>query len=300
MLFPAGRSVLNAFDTSVRGNVRNPIPGIPWIKGANWIASYSLSRYVGSALDGDFINTAVDNNHPLQSLGPNGLDRRHQLSVGGTLDLPGGFRFGTVTHFYSPLPLSLTLPGGGSGGIFTSDFTGDGSGDGSGVYPLGDLLPGTKLGAYGRSISGSGLASVIANYNNTLAGTATPAGQVLISNGLFTLAQLQALDGVMPTVDAPLSTVRLGWLKTVDLRLSYSRKLRENLSIEPSVAMFNAINVGNFDAPGNTLNGVLNGGPGSVNDSTSLDHARTRVLPGSGVFQLGSPRVVEFGMKLTF
>ncbi len=297
MLFPAGRSVLNAFDTSIRGNVHNPIS---WIKSANWIASYSLSRYVGSALDGDFINTAVDNNHPLQSLGPNGLDRTHQLSFGGTFDLPGSFRFGTVMHFYSPLPISLTLPGGGAAGIFTSDVTGDGSGDGSGVYPVGDLVPGTKLGAFGRGISAKDLPGFITNYNNTQAGHATPAGQVLISSGLFTLAQLQALGAVMPTLDMPLSKTSLGWLKTVDVSLKYSRKLRENLTIEPSVSMFNAINVGNFDAPGNTLNGFLNSGPGSVNGSTSLDHARTRVLPGSGVFQLGSPRVVEFGMKLTF
>src|SRR5262249_30892577 len=298
ILFPAGRSVLNAFDTSIRGNVHNPLGAIPWIKNANWIVSYSLSRYVGSALDGDFINTALDNNRPVQSLGPNGLDRTHQLSLGGTFDLPGYVRFGTVMHFYSPLPLSLTLPGGGAGGIFISDVTGDGSGDGGGVYPLGDLVPGTKLGAYGRSITD--LAAFINSYNGTMAGQATPAGQLLISNGLFTLAQLQALGGVMPTLDMPTSRVRLGWLKTVDLRLSYPRKINETFSIEPSVAMFNALNVGNFDAPGNTLNGVLNSGPGSVNGSTSTDHARTRVLPGSGVFQLGSPRVVEFGLKLTF
>jgi hypothetical protein len=301
MLFPAGRSVLNAFDTSLRGNVRNPIAEIPWIRGANWIASYSLSRYVGSAQDGDFINTAVDNNHPTQALGPNGLDRTHQLSFGGTIDIPGPLRFGTVMHFYSPLPLNLILPGGGAGGIFISDVTGDGSGDGSGVYAgVGDPVPGTKLGAYGRDVSANGLAAFITNYNNTQAGQATPAGQLLISNGLFTLAQLQALGAVKPTLDPPLSPVHLGWLKTVDVSLSYPKKLRENLSIEPSVAMFNAINVGNFDAPGNTLNGFLNSGPGSVNGSTSLDHGRTRVLPGSGVFQLGSPRVVEFGLKLSF
>lgn len=297
MLFPAGRSVLNAFDTSLRANVHNPFPGL---KSANLIVSYSLSRYLGSALDSDFINTAVDNNHPTASLGPNGLDRTHQFSFGGTFDLPGSFRFGTVIHVYSPLPANLLLSGAGAGGIFISDVTGDGSGDGSGVYPLGDPVPGTKLGAFGRSISSGGLASFISSYNSTVAGQATPAGQVLISNGLFTLAQLQALGGVMPTLDMPVSNQSLGWLKTIDLRLSYPRKLGERFTIEPSVSIFNAFNMANFDAPGNTLNGNLNSGPGSVNGSTAADHARTRVLPGSGVFNLGSPRVIEFGLKLSF
>ena len=82
----------------------------------------------------DFINAATDNNHPTLSLGPNGLDRTHQFSFGGTVDLPGSFRFGSVGHIYSPLPTNLLLPGGGAGGIFISDVTGDGSGDGSGVY----------------------------------------------------------------------------------------------------------------------------------------------------------------------
>jgi len=101
MLFPSGRSTFNAFETSLRANVRNPFSGV---KGLNWIVSYSLSRYLGSALDSDFINTAIDNNHPTASLGPNGLDRTHQFSFGGTIDLPGYIRLGAVGHIYSPLP----------------------------------------------------------------------------------------------------------------------------------------------------------------------------------------------------
>jgi hypothetical protein len=307
MLFPAGRSTFNALETSLRANVHNPFRGV---KSMNWIVSYSLSRYLGSALDSDFINTAVDNNNPTGSLGPNGLDRTHQFSFGGTFDVPGGLRFGAVGHVYSPLPLSLTLPsggpGGGPGGIFVSDVTGDGSGDGSAAYPLGDLVPGAKIGAYGRKIKTNNLAGFINQYNANVAGTPTPAGQTLINNGLFTLAQLQALGAVLPTLaDPPAGQVGMGWLKTFDLKLSYPRKIRESLSIEPSVAVFNAFNNSNFDLPGNTLSGVLtlasnastNGG--SVN-STTAENRNSRVLPGSGVFDLGAPRVIEFGLKLTF
>jgi carboxypeptidase family protein len=310
MLFPSGRSTFNAFETSLRANVRNPFSGV---RGLNWILSYSLSRYLGSALDTDFINTAIDNNHPTASLGPNGLDRTHQFSFGGTVDLPGSFRFGAVGHVYSPLPLSLTIPGGGPGGIFISDVTGDGSGDGSGVYPTGDLLPGTKIGAFGRKIKSNDLAGFINQYNSTAAGSATPAGQVLISNGLFSLAQLQALGGVLPALAAPPDgQVSPGWLKTIDLKFSYPRKLGETFTLEPSVSVFNAFNNANFDLPGNTLSGVLNlatspctpatpdNCTGSVNSSTAKQHNSNRVLPGSGVFDLGAPRVVEFGLKLSF
>ncbi len=262
-----------------------------------------MSRYLGSALDSDFINPAIDNNHPTQSLGPNGLDRTHQFSFGGTVDLPGSFRFGSVGHIYSPLPTNLFLPGGGAGGIFISDVTGDGSGDGSGVYgPTGDLVPGTKLGAYGRSIKSGDLTSFIQNFNSTVAGQATPAGQVLMQNGLFSLAQLQQLGGVIQPLDVPTGPVQsLGWLKTIDLSLAYPRKFGEHFTIEPSVAVFNAFNMSNFDGSAkNSLNGFLNTGAGSVNDSTQTDHNRFRTLPGTGVFNLGSPRVIEFGMKLKF
>jgi hypothetical protein len=302
MLFPAGRSTYNALSTSLRANVRNPFTGI---KAANWIVSYSLSRYLGSALDSDFINTAIDNNHPTGFLGPNGLDRTHQFSFGGTIDLPGSFRFGAVGHVYSPLPLSLTLPGPGPGGIFVSDVTGDGSGDGSGVYPTGDLVPGTKIGSYGRKIKSNDLGGFISQYNANVAGGVTPAGQVLISNGLFSLAQLQALGGVLPALQGPpADQVSMGWLKTFDLKFSYPRKVGEYFTIEPSVSVFNAFNNPNFDLPGNTLSGVLNlqgdtTSTGSVNNTTAATRT-TRVLPGSGVFDLGAPRVVEFGLKFSF
>jgi len=313
MLFPAGRSVYNGFDTSLKANVTNPFAGV---KNLYWQISYSLSRYVASALDSDFINTAIDNNHPTSDLGPNGLDRTHQISFGGTFDFPGYIRFGVVSHIYSPLADTLSLPAPSLGGIFSTDVTGDGSGDGSGVYlGLGDPVPGSKIGSFGRDIKTGDLASFIANYNATQAGQATPAGQVLIQNGLFTLPQLQALGGVLPALAAPPSgQVGLGWLRTFDFKLSYPRKIGENFTIEPGISVFNAFNNANFDLPGNTLTGVLqpasapcnpndpnliNNCVGSVNSATAATRT-TRVTPGSGVFDLGAPRVFEFGLKLSF
>jgi hypothetical protein len=310
MLFPAGRSLYNAFQTSLRANVHTPFAGV---KALNWIVSYALSRTDGSALDLDFVNTAIDNNHPTAFFGPNGLDRTHQFSFGGTMDVVSGFRFGIVGHIYSPLPQSLLLPGGGTGGIFTTDITGDGSGDGSSVYPNGDPLPGTTLGAFGRKIKTNDLNSFLAKYNSTVAGGVTPAGQVLINNGLFSLQQLQSLGGVLPQVAlAPQGEQGLGWLKTFDLKLSYPRKFGENFTVEPSVSVYNAFNNANFDLPSSTIGPTLNlagqecdpvshnNCNGTVNSTTSFEHNLNRVLPGSGVFDLGAPRVFEFGLKLSF
>jgi hypothetical protein len=310
MLFPAGRSLYNAFQTSLRANVRNPFAGI---KALNWVVSYALSRTDGSALDLDFVNTAIDNNRPTSFFGPNGLDRTHQFSFGGTMDVPLGLRFGVVGHVYSPLPQTLLLPGAGTGGIFLTDITGDGSGDGSGAYPNGDPLPGTSIGAFGRKIKTNDLNGFLTSYNNNVAGGATPAGQTLISNGLFTLQQLQALGGVLPQVAlAPQGQQGLGWLKTFDLKLSYPRKFGENFTVEPSVSVFNAFNNANFDLPSSTIGPTLNlaglecdpathnNCNGTVNSTTKFEHNLNRVLPGSGVFDLGAPRVVEFGLKFSF
>ena len=42
--------------------------------------SYQLERYIASATDNDFITIATDFNNPQRYLGPNGLDRKHQIS----------------------------------------------------------------------------------------------------------------------------------------------------------------------------------------------------------------------------
>jgi hypothetical protein len=94
----------------------------------------------------------------------------------------------------------------GPGEIFRTDFTGDGT--------VQDPMPGTHVGNFDRGISARGINSVISKYNNTIAKIPTPAGQVLIDNGLFTLQELQALGGVAPTVPtAPPGQVDLAWLR---------------------------------------------------------------------------------------
>lgn len=312
-LFPDGRSVYNALDVELKSNVRNPWRGVKYL---NFTASYTFSRFVnsGSATsasgpsggDQDFINSAVDNRNPLAYAGPGALDRTHQLNLGGYADLPGGFRLGLISHIWSPLASTATLASNaGLGSIFQTDFTGDGT--------VNDLLPKSydpatgdftlyKVGSFGRNLSTGGLSRAIANYNNTIAGQAiTPAGQALVTAGLITPAQLIALGATPPAIAAPpTNEVGLDWLRAFDLQIGWvGHFLQERLTVEPSVGIFNVFNFVNYDGAGFTLNGALSGTPGSINGTTPTTRTN-RIGAGSGVFAQGAPRVVEFGLKLSF
>jgi hypothetical protein len=266
--------------------------------------AYSLSRFVNQggnnpsspgANDQDFVISAIDNEHPLAFMGPSLLDRKHQFSAGGFFDLPGGFRGSTVMHFYTGLPITPVVPntGIGAGEIFRTDFTGDGT--------VQDLMPGAKMGSFNRDYGVGGLTSAINNYNQSIANQPTPAGQVLVNSGLFTVAQLQALGGVAPTITAPPNgEVGVGGLRSVDLSLSWLHKFGERFEVEPKVSFFNVFNFANFDLPPNVIGGLLNGSAGSINGTTQADRITNRVGLGTGVFALGAPRAIEFGIRLAF
>jgi hypothetical protein len=296
ILFPIGRSVYNGLQMKINENINSPFPAV---QALNFQIAYSLSRFKNSgdsgSADQDIVKSALDNDHPNRYFGPSGLDRTHQISFGGFADLRWAFRLSVISHFYSPLSTTLLVPNTelGAGEIFRTDFTGDGT--------VQDPMPGTTFGSFDRGTDASNINNVISRYNSTIAGQLTPAGQVLIKNGLFTLGQLQALGGVAPTIPlAPRGQVDLSWLRTLDLKLAWSHTFSERLTIEPSAGFYNLFNFANFDLPGNTLSGLLLGSVGSVNGTTSPDHNVNRVGVGTGVFALGSPRQLEFGLKIGF
>jgi hypothetical protein len=334
-LYPIGRSVYNAMDVKLVDNVKTPFRGVKYL---NFQFAYSLSRFTncGAALttsagtspaaaDQDFVNPSIDNRQPCGYSGPSALDRTHQFSFGGYADLPLGFRLGTIFHFDSPLASALAVPttGIGPGEIFRTDFTGDGT--------VGDPIPGTKQGSFMRGVSLSDLPNVVNKYNSSVADQLTPAGQVLVTDGLFTPQQLGAgnplcvnnpnsvsagaacavaplITYTSPTTGAPVpgvipGEVGLTWLKTFDMSLTWIGKVHvgeKELSLEPSVSFYNLLNFANFDIPGNVLSGILTGGVGSANATTYAGAEGVRIGVGTGVFSLGAPRTIEFGLKMTF
>jgi hypothetical protein len=284
-------------------NVTNPFRGS---KALNFQVAYSLSRFENSGgaqisgipgdSDQDFVIQAIDNNRPNRYFGPSLLDRTHQISFGGYTDLRGGFRLGLIGHFYSPLAGSMVVPntGLGNGEIFRTDFSGDGS--------VQDPMPGTHLGNFDRGIDASSINTAIGNYNTNFAGKPTPAGEVLIQNNLFTASELALANGVAPLVPtAPAGQVNYAWLKSFDFNLKWRYMIKERVTIEPSVNIFNLFNFANFDLPSNAITGLLTGPTtGSVNGTTSVEHESYRVGRGTGVYALGAPRQTEFGLRIEF
>jgi hypothetical protein len=297
---PIGRSVFNAFQTSFRQSSRIPLRGL---KGSSFQISYSLSRFISSAggsgtagpSDQNFTPGVWDSNNPLGFSGPAGTDRKHQLSIGGSFNWVGGFSTSFIGHYYSALPTDLFLDDGGnsSGEIFSSDLTGDGT--------VKDLLPGFKSGALNRSVKPGDLGRVIANYNATSAGKITPAGQALVSAGLFTSTQLTQLGAVTRSIAAPpTGNVGNGSLRTFDLALARPIKFTERMSLEPSFSVFNLFNFANFGSVLGNLFSAQQPGTANGTDSSLASRGALRTGNGSGVFSLGAARIIEYGLKFNF
>jgi hypothetical protein len=313
---PIGRSVYNALQVSYKQTVTNPVR---YINSMDLILSYTLSRFVGNGGDDqNFSALAWDNNDPTHVMGPTSLNRTNSFKFGDTMQITRrGPQLSVIGDFGSPYPtlLSLATQSGEAypttGEIFLTDVTGDGS-----VQDLfnpngGQGKPG-QLGG-GGSISVNHLASAIAQWNNNVAGTLTPAGQALVSAGLFTTAQLQALQAVKPWIaPPPPGYVAASIFKEVSTTLAWPIRITEGVSIVPSISAFNVFNMSNYGIPGYS-SGIMTdettgpfpagvyGVAGSPNGtSAGVNRESLRVGTGSGVFSNGAPRQLEFGLKLNF
>jgi len=186
------------------------------------------------------------------------------------------------------------------GEIFRTDFTGDGT--------PGNLFPFKGPGSF-DALSGSDLAKAIQTYDQTQAGSLTPAGQALVLAQLFTSAQLRTLKGTAPFVIVPpAGQFDNPGFKSLDAAISWRLKLGERLNIEPSARFYNVLNFANFQplsgqlayyypGPGQPVAagaGSANGTPGGPSRDV------LRIGSGSGVYNYGSPRQLEFGVKITF
>ena len=309
-LEPVGRSVYNGMDVVLRSDIKSPVHFIRYM---NTQISYSLSRLTSQAQDVDFINNAVDQANPGRYMGPGSLDRTHQFSAGVVMDLPAGVRANFITHYYSALPQTIVFSAPGNAeDLLQLDTVGDGQ---QGLAPI----PGTNIGTFGRDVNGSSLNNLLQNYSTKFGNQITPAGQALVDAGLFSAAQLQSLCAITPSLaptgncaaefpglqlaPAPAGQVDNGRFFTFDVRLGWSIKpvsRWERFRFEPQVAFFNLFNHRNYNSPTSLLSGVLDGAAGSINGTTKADRAPSEIGLGSGVFSIGAPRSIEFGVKVSF
>ena len=226
LLSPVGRSVYDGLQMKLIENVKRPFRTA---KSLNLQLSYALSRFdnSGGAVgadssvtsasgDQDYIVPSLDNANVNHYFGPSVLDRTHQISFGGYVDMIGGFQIGVISHVYSPLSTTLTVPdtGSGAGEIFRTDFTGDGTTQ--------DPIPNTRVGNFMHGINASNINHVISNFNSTFVGQPTPAGNVLVSTGLLPegnadLVGLGAVgNGGVLLSAPPAGQVNMGWLRAFD------------------------------------------------------------------------------------
>jgi hypothetical protein len=292
VISPIGLSLYNALTVSLRGRI---VKNWSLLKELTGNVSYALSKFEASGGDQDFLSGSAFNDAPTKFFGPAGLDRKHQLSFGLLADLPWGFKLNSTTRIASPLAQSAFLDcfDCDAAEIFFSDLDGDGITE--------DPLTGTNRGSFMRDVKDpAALNALITTFNTSVAGTFTPAAKALISSGLFTTAQLQALGAtIQPVPLAPANAVGIDWFANTDVRLSKVFAIRERVKIQPMVEVFNLFNIANYDAPGNRLGSLLTGAAGSINGTTPSNRSNRYGL-GSGSFAPGIPRAFQFGIRVDF
>jgi hypothetical protein len=101
----------------------------------------------------------------------------------------------------------------------------------------------------------------------------------------------------------------MSWLRAMDVALAWQHTFFEHVTVRPSVGFYNVFNFANFDPSVSPLSGILNGSACSINGTVrhltsssqdQYDGLSDRVGLGTGVFGLGSPRQVEFNLKISF
>jgi hypothetical protein len=315
-LLPVGRSGYDALQAVLREQKAHPAPGIV---NSNLQIAYSFSRAVSTANpatnagntgvgDQFFSSPSYDYDNPTQYMGRSGLNHTHEISFGGSTTLKYGPQVGIIGHFFSAAATNLYLDNAGTSsgaaaGIFQSDVTGDGT--------IGDIVPGTNPGDYMNTYKGRNLNQLISQYNATQAGRLTPAGNALVSAGLFTPAQLVALHATQQPIAPATEAIapENAFYRTLDVNFSYPirlGRLREGMSLVPAIAFYNVGNFSNFHdyingTLANTHTANLGSTSGLLNGPNGFsDHDQQRVQRGSGTSDIGGPRSAEFQLRLNF
>jgi Carboxypeptidase regulatory-like domain len=270
----------------------------------SYTVSYALSRAkaTSGATRGEFVTAPTFNDNFNSAYGPTGQDRTHIFTAGAVMTVPGGVRINQIWSFRTAIPLSVAVPFldsfSSTNSIFTTDLNGDGL--------VQDILPGTNVRALGRSIkSFNQLNQLITAFNQNYAGTLTPAGQALVAAGLFTQAQLVKTGATVKPI--PLIPLSNPWpfqnLFNLDARISRPIRIKEKVTAEPSLDVFNVFNhtgLGSYSGLTGTF-GSLNYDyaadllkRGGVPALTSGTRGRLQPNPGQ------NNRLLQIGIRVSF
>jgi hypothetical protein len=310
--YPEGHASYDGLQVNFKEQAAHPM-GLSFVRQSSLEVSYAFSRLLATAgnngisygSDPFFTSPSYNNRNINGDFGWGGLDRTHILSFGGSATFKYGPQLSLIGHIESSRPTSLVIDdqGAAPGEIFRSDFNGDGQ--------VGDLLPGSKPGAYMRQYGPRSLNTLIGTYNANYSGQPTPAGNDLISNGIFSSTQLAALGGVMPRLDpAPTVAFANTPLRTMDAVLRYPIRFKwmpESVNITPAASFYNVLNFANYGVVTGTVltPGDNSADTGSVNSpfANGNDYAvknSERTPRRTGTFDQGAPRETEFQLTINF
>jgi hypothetical protein len=254
-------------------------------------ASYALSRYYSW-------NGIIDANNWHASYGPNAADQRHRLNISGIWELPeykgehrfirglaSGWQLSGIGQVRSSLPINA--------GLFGLDHDGDGI---STFYPKG-----TSVNSFGAGLSIDELKQAVANYNTDVILRSRPIVDVFGSNP--TAAQLATCNLINPVNGqrmCPLRTPRNQAFQlinlpenftirdsamSVDLRVTKTIKIKEDLRLRLIAEGFNIFNVANLG--------------GYSGDLLNTDFAQPTTR-GNTIFGSTGPRAFQFAARLSF
>ena len=212
--------------------------------GFQFLGSYAYSRSTATHAGSGF---NLDN--WLENKGPAGP--MHILNLAASAQLPRRFEAGLNFAFSSAVPFSAVI-----GGI---DFNGDGTQD--------DLLPGTTVNAFNRSIERADLERLVEEFNQTYAGTRDARGALI------------------PGVTLPPRFSFGDDLHTLDIRLSRSFVPRARVRLTLIGEVFNVYNAANLGGHSEDLTSAAFGQP--TNRATQI-------------FGSGGPRAFQLAVRVGF